>query len=234
MQDRRQEDRPEGGGAEASPQIPIRPTGAPTASSAERTLEAALLEGLETLEPIDAPEVVPPEVEATLLSVWRRLLREGGGPALTLAEAATLLGTSVESVRKRIKAGQIRAFHDERGRVRIVATLEPPPGESFPEVVTEREAADILRLREELKSLRRELDELLGERQELAKELEATREALRRANDEIEAMWRVLSARNLAARRASGAQLDRSRIRWQISQARNLARRPKWPWLRAS
>lgn len=177
---------------------------------------------------------MPPEVEATLLSVWRRLLKEGGGPALTLAEAATLLGTSVDSVRRRVKAGQIRAFHDERGRVRIVATLEPPPGEPAHEAIEVREVANVHRLREELKTLRLELDTLLAERHELARELEDTREALRRSKDEIAAMWRILSARSRVNGRGRGAEGDRSRILWQISQARNLARRPKWPWLRAS
>ena len=49
------------------------------------------------------PAEMAQQVEATMLSVWRRMLIEGGGPELTLAEAATLLGSSVDTVRRRIK-----------------------------------------------------------------------------------------------------------------------------------
>jgi seryl-tRNA synthetase len=156
-----------------------------------------------------------------LLAVWRRVLREGGGPELTLPEAAVLLGTSVESVRRRIKAGQIRAFHDERGRVRIVATVTPPEGISG--VEPEEQPQELGRLWQELKDTRRDLDlaraemerlrqelglagsqasererDLLRAQEEvldLTRELEAAREALQHTQDELASLWRVMASR---------------------------------------
>jgi hypothetical protein len=176
------------------------------------------------LSEYDGSDNVPPEVEATLLAVWRRVLTEGGGPELTLPEAAVLLGTSVESVRRRIKAGQIRAFHDERGRVRIVATVTPPPGFDLPEQPLEPEhEVGVARLWEELKAARASLDETVSENVELRErlaqvyersedmrrelnqarseaqvlqdELDNTREALEYTQGELASMWRVMSSR---------------------------------------
>jgi hypothetical protein len=176
------------------------------------------------LSEYERSEDVPPEIEATLLAVWRRVLTEGGGPELTLPEAAVLLGTSVESVRRRIKAGQIRAFHDERGRVRIVATVTPPPGLDLLEEPLEAEQEDgVARLWEELKAaraslddtvaenvdlrerlaqiyqsseeMRRELNQTRSEAQVLQDELDNAREALEYTQGELAAMWRVMSSR---------------------------------------
>jgi len=150
------------------------------------------------------------------------VLKEGGGPELTLPEAAVLLGSSVESVRRRIKAGQIRAFHDEHGRVRIVATVTPPVDLAEPEKHHD-DAANISRLWEELKAAKAELNrshsetEALRERlslafirsedmkQELAhaqtealdlqEELDNTRHALEHTQGELASMWRVMSSR---------------------------------------
>jgi hypothetical protein len=153
------------------------------------------------------------------------VLTEGGGPELTLPEAAALLGTSVESVRRRIRAGQIRAFYDERGRVRIVATVTPPPGFALPEEPPLEHVMDpgIAQVWEELKLTRTSLDETLAEnvdlRERLAQlyerteemrrelyqarsegqvlqdELDNTREALEYTQGELAAMWRVMSTR---------------------------------------
>jgi excisionase family DNA binding protein len=158
------------------------------------------------------------------LAVWRRVLKEGGGPELTLPEAAVLLGTSVESVRRRIKAGQIRAFRDERGRIRIVATVTPPPGIALPEEQAEpHESAGLAQLWQELKAAKASLDETLTEnvslRQRLSRvydssedmrrdlnqsrseaqvlqdELDNAREALEYTQSELSGMWRVMSSR---------------------------------------
>ena len=174
---------------------------------------------------------MPPEVEATLLAVWRRVLKEGGGPELTLPEAAALLGSSVESVRRRIKAGQIRAFHDERGRVRIVATVTPPPGIALAGLEQEPEqGASLTRLWQELKATKAELGQSLAEgesaRQRLSEayrrsedtrdelkqarneaqglqdELDNTRQALDHALGELASMWRVMSSRTERLERA--------------------------------
>ncbi|HWC30185.1 MAG TPA: hypothetical protein VG845_08900 [Dehalococcoidia bacterium] len=159
-----------------------------------------------------------------MLAVWRRVLTQGGGPELTLPEAAVLLGTSVESVRRRIKAGQIRAFYDERGRVRIVATVVPPPEleDAVAPEMPEGEAG-LVRLWEELKAtkadleqstsdndglrerlsqvydrsetMRHELNQARSEAQVLQDELDNTREALEYTQGELAAMWRVMSSR---------------------------------------
>jgi predicted RNase H-like nuclease (RuvC/YqgF family) len=183
------------------------------------------------LSEYERSEDVPPEVEATLLAVWRRVLNEGSGPELTLPEAAVLLGTSVESVRRRIKAGQIRAFHDERGRVRIVATVTPPKGLALPEQPHEQEQQPgLARLWQELKAarnslddtvaenvdlrerlarvydrsedMRRELNQTRSEAQVLQDELDNAREALEYTQGELASMWRVMSSRTERMERA--------------------------------
>jgi excisionase family DNA binding protein len=154
--------------------------------------------------------------------VWRRVVKEGGGPELTLPEAAVLLGTSVESVRRRIKAGKIHAFRDDRGRVRIRATV-PGPAAAAALAVEAGESPQVAALWEELKTtkngldaaeweaqeLRQELglahyhrreahDELVSlqdQTQELRAELSTAQEALKHSQTELAAMWRVMSAR---------------------------------------
>jgi excisionase family DNA binding protein len=185
---------------------------------------------------------VPPEIEATLLAVWRRVLKEGGGPELTLAEAAALLGTSVESVRRRIKAGQIRAFRDERGRVRIVATVSPPPGFSLPSVEPEDATeANIGRLWQELKAakhdleeslseqdrirnrsedLRRDLNQARSEAQVLQDELDNTREALDHTLGELASMWRVMSSRTERLQQAQATRLTDGNEAFDLSRGR--------------
>ena len=48
------------------------------------------------------------KLEAIFFSYWRRALQAGGGLDLTLPEAAAVLGVSVDSLRRRIKAGEIQ------------------------------------------------------------------------------------------------------------------------------
>ena len=161
------------------------------------------------------PEDLPPEVEAVLLAVWRRVIKEGGGRDLTLPEAAVLLGTSVDSVRRRVRAGKIEAFYDERGRVRIRASL---PG--LDEAALARESAlihkelqaanqNLAAASSEAEAMRRELglahfhrreaqqalQTLQDEAQELRDELDTARQALEHTQDELASMWRVMSAR---------------------------------------
>ena len=163
---------------------------------------------------------MPAEVEAVLLAVWRRVVKEGAGPELTLPEAAVLLGTSVESVRRRIKAGKISAFHDHRGRLRI-RTAIPPEGvdanaPNLAELWTELKAAkqnlaaalsETQQLHEELglahfhrREAQQEVQALQEQATELTDELRTTREQLDHTQQELAALWRVMSARGERAR----------------------------------
>lgn len=133
-----------------------------------------------------------------------------------MPEAAVLLGTSVESVRRRIKAGKINAFYDARGRVRIHASLpsgaagqEMPPNmaglwdelkaakSDFAAAVSEAQ-----QLRQELglahfhrREAQQDLEGLQNQSQQLQEELETTRQALEHTQNELASMWRVMSSR---------------------------------------
>jgi len=176
-----------------------------------------------------------------MLSVWRRVLTEGGGPELTLAEAATLLGSSVETVRRRIKAGQIRAFHDDRGRIRISASVTYTPDGAFETDAVGAEA--IARMWKELKAVHEQLDLSRAEEARLQMELDAAEKALEYTKAEVANLWQVMTSRNLkqAARKATeevheGPKVldlaeQRTRIRTKIADVRELARRRRWPWI---
>ena len=133
-----------------------------------------------------------------------------------MPEAAVLLGTSVESVRRRIKNGRINAFRDNRGRLRIRVSLDSAHEGSAP-------TRNIAELWEELKAaknqlaeasasseeLQRELDiahfhrreaqagleSLQNEARDLNQELTTAREALEHTQAELASMWRVMSSR---------------------------------------
>ena len=147
-----------------------------------------------------------------MLAVWRRVVKEGGGPELTLPEAAVLLGTSVESVRRRIRSGKIHAFRDTRGRIRVSASLpaaEPNANLTglWEELKTTRQvlantASEATELRQELglahfhrREAQQELNSLENETQALRDELEIARKALEHTQGELTSMWRVMSAR---------------------------------------
>jgi chromosome segregation ATPase len=141
------------------------------------------------------------------------VVKEGGGPELTLPEAAVLLGTSVESVRRRIKAGRIDAFYNERGRLRVRASLSPATAAAteLATLLEELKASrhDLATASTEAESLRQELglahfhrreaqQELLSiqnEAQGLRDELDTARQALEHTQGELAAMWRVMSTR---------------------------------------
>lgn len=172
---------------------------------------------------------MPTQVEALLLSVWRRAVLEGSGPELTLPEAAALLGTSVQSVRRRIQAGRLRAFRDGRGRVRVMASLpaERPvaPRPAAPEPNAEeaklREALaatkdELERTRIEVSGLKvdlglaqmmrrsaqAELEQAEARVRDLREELETMREALEYSEAQLASLWRVASTRRERAEQA--------------------------------
>ena len=175
-----------------------------------------------------------------MLSVWRRVLAEGSGPDLTLPEAAALLGSSVDTVRRRIKAGQIRAFHDDRGRIRISASVTYTPEGDVADDVPDAET--MVRMWSELKSLHEQLDQSRAAEVRLQEELEAAEKALAYTKTEVANLWRVMTTRNLkqAARKATEVSHEtarvlnlaeqRTRIREKVADVREIARRRKWPW----
>jgi predicted nucleic acid-binding Zn-ribbon protein len=155
------------------------------------------------------------------------VVKEGGGPDLTLPEAAVLLGTSVESVRRRIKAGKIDAFHDERGRVRVRAALAARQEPAAPDIAIVRAqlraaeqeltaaSSEAQALRQELglahfhrREAQQDLEALQNERQELRDELDTARRALEHTQEELTSMWRVMSARKERAGRHFGGMTD--------------------------
>lgn len=128
-----------------------------------------------------------------------------------------LLGTSVESVRRRIKAGKINAFYDDRGRVRIHASLpsgaavqKMPPNmaELWDELKSAKSdlaaaASEAQQLRQELglahfhrREAQQDLEGLRNHSLELQEELETARQALEHTQSELASMWRVMSSRN--------------------------------------
>jgi hypothetical protein len=191
----------------------------------------------------DHPDTGLPQVENTLLSALRRTVSEGGGSQLTLTEAAALLGSSVENVGRRIKAGTIRTFRDRRGRLRVNAsvTYDVDDGDVVPE---ESDSEAVARLWEELKHARARIEEMEAENGRLQNELQATENALEYTKVEVANLWRAMTTRNVRQARidyAPPAALsesnvldfaqERTRIQGKIADVRSLARRKKFPWV---
>jgi hypothetical protein len=168
-------------------------------------------------------------------------MTEGGGPQLTLTEAAALLGSSVESVRRRLKTGQVRAFRDRRGRIRVDASVTYDPMDEPPGTATDSEAVALLW--EELKEARGKLERAETENARLLNDLQATENALEYTKAEVANLWRAMTMRNVQQTQVDyaprslnqGTVLDfaheRTRIQGKIADVRNLARRRKFPWL---
>jgi hypothetical protein len=203
-------------------------------------VEEELQHSQETM-PISAQRL--PQVENTLLSVWRRTIMEGSGPRLTLAEAASLLGSSVESVRRRIKAGQLHAYRDSKGRIRVNASVTYDATED--EALAGSDSETVQLLYEEMKVLRQQLSAVSDENERLLNDLQAAETSLEYTKTELANLWRVMTTRNArqAKNEAQADELERSavldfaqertRIQRKISDVRNIARRRKWPWLQA-
>jgi helix-turn-helix protein len=170
--------------------------------------------------------------EAVRLFQWRRIVLEGDGPGLTLAEAAAILGLSVGSVARRVKSGEIRAFRDQHGRLRISPTFDgTPPNE-------------LTKLWEEYKATRDQLEAASKERAGIARELAEAQEALGHSQRELSAMWRLLRSRSPAIETLDEAPEEdhphgiqtpeAARIQGQIADIREWARRRSRHWTRAS
>ena len=184
---------------------------------------------------LEAPAQLVPQVEATMRSVWRRVIEEGGSSELTLAEAAALLGSSVESVRRRVRAGRVRAYKDSKGRIRVNASVTyAPEFDLLPEDVTPT-GETVSRLWQELKEVRDELAEVQSANQSLREELGASEAALEYTKGEVANLWAVMTNRRQAQREEQSAppsrlSVERQRIQGKIANMRNMARRKRFPW----
>src|SRR5688572_27113107 len=87
-------------------------------------LEASMLsaEG-RPISNANQPEPTAAQLDAVFLSLWRRALDEGSGLDLTLTEAAALLGTTTQTLRKRIQRDEIQTRRDAHGRLRVIPLL---------------------------------------------------------------------------------------------------------------
>ena len=176
-------------------------------------------------------------LEVLRLFQWRRIVLEGDGPGLTVAEAAAILGTSVGSVARRVKSGELKAFRDPHGRLRISPVLDEMPHD------------DLAKLWEEYKATRLRLEAAAREKLELAEELDAAQEALSHSQRELTAMWRLLRSRPATNEGSNESFLppqpaeediphaaqapEVARIQEQIADIREWARRRSRLWNRA-
>jgi excisionase family DNA binding protein len=109
---------------------------------------------------------------------------------MSISEAATALGVSPETIRRRARRGELPARKDDRGRYRVLldgGLPPPPPGGVGREGALTAQATEIARLRVELDEALREIahrDELLGE----------TRQRATRAERESDRLAKQLAA----------------------------------------
>ncbi|HEX5369516.1 MAG TPA: hypothetical protein VFY10_08890 [Dehalococcoidia bacterium] len=184
-----------------------------------------------------APAELLPNIEAALLSAWRRVIEEGGGPELTLEEASALLGSSADGLRRSIRGGQIRAYKDSKGRIRVNASVtyapefEPLSGDAAATGET------VSRALTDLRQAREELVQLQETNRGLREELDAAEAALEYTKSEVANLWQVITSRNEPRARAddstnpaSRLSVERQRIQGKISNMRDIARRRRFPW----
>src|ERR1044072_6294851 len=101
------------------------------------------------------PEPNAAQLDAVFLSLWRRALDEGSGLELTLTEAAALLGTTTQTLRRRIQRHEIQTRRDSHGRLRVIPLLGVSA--EMADEATQDAQATVARLFEELKRVRQDL-----------------------------------------------------------------------------
>ncbi len=172
-----------------------------------------------------------PRYEVVAISLWKRLLLGGEGPELTLAEAAAALGVSVDTIRRRIRAGDILARRDVAGRYRVVPLLRQASDD-------EREALyawaeEVSRLEKELRETRERLDHAQSEQRVLSVELDEARDAEVKAQSELTDLWQRLNEGVLHVRPVDPDAPEHAgtdRVQNVIFDARSLfKRRRRWP-----
>jgi hypothetical protein len=167
-------------------------------------------------------------LDAIFISLWRRALEDGSGLDLTLTEAAALLGTTTQTLRRRIQRDEIQTRRDSRGRLRVIPLLgvsaEFVPGGSQDTKET------VARLFDELKRTRQDLAQARSERDALRGELVQAREALVWAQDEL-ASRSSDGLQNWPLGREADAETqrrERVRLASKLDEARRLAGRRPW------
>ncbi|MDO8472702.1 MAG: excisionase family DNA-binding protein [Dehalococcoidia bacterium] len=108
---------------------------------------------------------------------------------LTISEAAAALGVSVDTIRRKIKRGEMHAQQDSRGKY-LVSVEGPVAGAASAGPASG--PADSARLRLELEQAERMIEELRHQRQVLESELQGTRLAMQDAATERSELRRLL------------------------------------------
>ncbi len=112
---------------------------------------------------------------------------------MTIAEAAATLGVSPETIRRRVRRGELPSRKDERGRYLVdVAVGLPPPSAAASNDAT-LHAAGLLRLRQELDQAMREI----GHRDELLDEARQRAERAERESDRLQQQLAAATVREL-------------------------------------
>ena|SRR3990172_3986671 len=110
---------------------------------------------------------------------------------LTISEAAVALGVSVDTIRRKIKRGELRARQDNKGRYMVA--VEAPPGGAAPSVAgVPGDAAETARLRLGLEHAEAMVAELRHQREVLEGELQGARQAMQDAATERSELRRLL------------------------------------------
>lgn len=108
---------------------------------------------------------------------------------LSISEAAAALGVSVDTIRRKIKRGEMQAEQDEHGKY-MVKVKAADGGPVAPPTVGG--PAETARLRLELDQAERMIDELRHQREVLEAELQGARQAMQDAATERSELRRLL------------------------------------------
>ena len=188
----------------------------------------------------EIPDPQSPQLEPAILAAWRRILAENRDRPITPAEAVSLIETSLAAVAQGLQSGEVQAFQDQRGRIRIDASITCTAEGSS--AIEPSAAGASGQLWEELQAAREELAAARAREARMQEELEVTEMALQYTKTELANLWRVMTTRNLkrAARNAANEVHEgpsiislaerRARISSKVNDVREIARRRRWPW----
>ncbi len=125
-------------------------------------------------------------------------------PEVSIAQAAALLGTSTDTIRRRIKRGELQAYKASDGHLVVdmpeaASTGHPEASPTSPTPAISEVGAELVRLQAELEHTRAMLDETRRHRDDLQgviatlkAQLEATQEALQQDAIERAELRRLL------------------------------------------
>ena len=112
---------------------------------------------------------------------------------ITITEAASTLGVSPETIRRRVRRGELPSRKDERGRYLLDVELGLPPLSAIASNDATLHAAGLLRLRQELDQAVREI----GHRDELLEEARKRTERAERESDRLQQQLAAATVREL-------------------------------------